>query len=484
VSQGGRHGSLAIVLHTHMPYVHGYGTWPSGEEWLWEAYASSYLPIAELMRGGAAFTLSLTPVVGDQLEAPGAAARCEEFLDVVRRKTHREDEYWLAKKPELAGELRACQHAWLEYERALEQVRGMQQAQRAEDLAAADDLADAPIDHGGHLLTPLSGHATWTSAATHAVLPLIATEAGVRLQVGSGFDSHRRRTGNWNGGLWLPECAWDPELEGVLLDEGVRSVCVEVVGGPAAGLDPWETPGGLRIAPIDRPLIDAVWHHTGYPSRPAYRDSHRRSFQNNPLWANHGGVYDPEAGAAQARADAAEWADACAAAVAGGKSRVAAFDTELFGHWWHEGPLFLAAAVEALAERGVELVQLDDLLQRTELEVAAAPPASTWGRSNDLRTWSDPAVATIAWELRRAELELLVGREPGGVPEAALRDLLVLQSSDWAFMVAEDRVPGYAWSRFAEHRRALTRPAGSLPSSRPRLRHLAPDLAQDALAVG
>ncbi len=51
-------------------------------------------------------------------------------------------------------------------------------------------------------------------------------------------------------------------------------------------------------------------------------------------------------------------------------------------------------------------------------------------------------------------------------------------------MVTEDRAASYGWDRFAEHRRATTVPAGALPSSTPRLRHLAPDLAHDALAAG
>ena len=42
---------LAIVLHTHMPYVEGFGTWPFGEEWLWEAIATSYLPLLDLLDG-------------------------------------------------------------------------------------------------------------------------------------------------------------------------------------------------------------------------------------------------------------------------------------------------------------------------------------------------------------------------------------------------------------------------------------------------
>lgn len=451
-------GTLAIVLHTHMPYVHGYGTWPMGEEWLWEVHATSYLPLAELTaRTGAQLTWSITPVVADQLEAPGAAERCREFVDVVRRRTTGEDLHWMQQgdEPDLAE---AARYAWSTYESAL-----------------------AALDAGGDdLLAPLRPHAAWTSAATHAVLPLLATEAGIRLQLGSGIASHRRRFGRWGGGLWLPECAWDPEIEPALIEEGVRTVCIEVADGPHA---PWETAAGLRILPLDRPLIDAVWHESGYPSHAHYRDSHHTSWQGHQLWANDGAVYDPQRGRERAEADGRDWATRCAAACADGMPRVVAFDTELFGHWWHEGPWFLEAAIQALQELGVQLVSADAVAD-AGLQRGEAPAPSTWGRDRDLSTWSGPAVSTIAWELRRAELDLLSARLPHAVADADLRDLLALQSSDWAFMVAEDRTVGYAWQRFAEHRLATRQRAGSLPSSTPRLRHLAPDLAQDALAVG
>ena len=70
-------GRLSIVLHTHMPYVEGFGTWPFGEEWLWEAIATSYLPLLDVLDAHPGrVTISLTPVLCDQLEAPGALARC------------------------------------------------------------------------------------------------------------------------------------------------------------------------------------------------------------------------------------------------------------------------------------------------------------------------------------------------------------------------------------------------------------------------
>src|SRR3954453_12669492 len=70
-------GDLAIVLHSHMPYVEGFGTYPFGEEWLFDAVARSYLPLLGLVRH---LTVTVTPVLGEQLEAPGLAERVEAFL--------------------------------------------------------------------------------------------------------------------------------------------------------------------------------------------------------------------------------------------------------------------------------------------------------------------------------------------------------------------------------------------------------------------
>jgi 1,4-alpha-glucan branching enzyme len=79
-------GALALVLHSHMPYVEGFGTWPFGEEWLFEAIASVYLPLLELLRGRPV-TVGLTPVLCDQLEA-GIGDRFLAFLRDFRAPIH------------------------------------------------------------------------------------------------------------------------------------------------------------------------------------------------------------------------------------------------------------------------------------------------------------------------------------------------------------------------------------------------------------
>ncbi len=158
-------GRVSLVLHTHMPYVEGFGTWPFGEEWLWEAIATSYLPLLDLLDAGAPLTLSLTPVLCDQLEAPGALERCAAFLRDVRPASHQLDidAFREAGEPAYADEL----------ERAAGQYARRARAARGDPAA-------------GGLLARLAPHAAWTSSATHAILPLVATDAGVRLQVETG----------------------------------------------------------------------------------------------------------------------------------------------------------------------------------------------------------------------------------------------------------------------------------------------------------
>src|SRR3954451_8438804 len=74
-------GDLAIVLHSHMPYVEGFGTYPFGEEWLFDAVARSYLPVLAEARD---VTVTVSPVLADQLEAPGVTERLETFLRAFR----------------------------------------------------------------------------------------------------------------------------------------------------------------------------------------------------------------------------------------------------------------------------------------------------------------------------------------------------------------------------------------------------------------
>jgi 1,4-alpha-glucan branching enzyme len=489
-----RPGELAIVLHAHMPYVEGggpwpppavahymeqhgcdfetalentpnlpdhegFGTWPFGEEWLWEAIATSYLPLRGVL-GRAPITLSLTPVLCDQLEAPGSMKRCLTFLRETRTATHALD---LA-----AARARGERAEAAELERS------------AGEYAVAADALEAL---GTDLLTALGARASWTSAATHAILPLLATDAAIALQLETGIEAHRRRCGEWLGGFWLPECAYAPWLDEPLATAGVRCACVELTNlfgpGDARHLRPLTTPAGLLLWPIDRQLIDLVWSADGYPSGGAYRDRHSLTDHGHHVRANDGSAYDRERAVAQARTDAHVFVRRARERLAGGGVCACAFDAELFGHWWYEGVDWLAAVIDEAERQGVPLAALDETREGHEPAlVPAGLGAISWGDGGDLRTWSGLGAAELAWQARAAELSVLArGSRP---PDRVLRELLALQASDWAFLHSRGLAGDYPRQRadghMAELRRALGAPTTNAVGQQ-ELRNLAPVLA-------
>jgi 1,4-alpha-glucan branching enzyme len=459
---GGTAGDLAIVLHSHMPYVEGFGTYPFGEEWLFDAVIRSYLPVLDVARD---LTLTVTPVLADQFEDAGAAERLRSFLVDFRVGSAEAD------LRDVDPELRpACAGEADRYRRALELL----------DAAGGDPLEPFRRAAGEGRV------ALAASSATHALLPLLATRAGLGLQLDAGIRSHRRRFG-WDGGLWLPECAYEPGLEWALAEHGVEWFCVDQSAHeePLAALRPVATEAGPTALPIDWEAISWLWALDGYPSDPAYARFEGKSLRGMRLWRIDGAPYDPAAAAAAARRQADEFLAAIASRLRGyeaerGRRGLVTFaiDTELIGHWWSEGPLWLAAVLEGAEAAGVRLLTVPRALEEHEPERRPLRRAS-WGEDKDFSTWDSPPVADLAWAGRRLELRLL--REVraglgGDRAERAARELLAAQASDWAFLDRRGQAGDYAWQRAADHSEALYEAIGCDRDTDPRMRSLAPDM--------
>jgi 1,4-alpha-glucan branching enzyme len=456
-------GDLALVLHSHMPYVEGFGTYPFGEEWLFDAVIRSYLPVLEVAER---LTMTVTPVLADQLEDAGAAERLRRFLVEWRVGAAEAD------LPEVPAECRpAVEGELARYRHALELL----------DEAGGDPLAPfrEAVSEGRIALA--------ASAATHAVLPLLATRAGLRLQLEAGIRSHRRRFG-WDGGFWLPECAYAPGLEWRLAEAGVRWFCVDQSAReePLEALAPVRTEAGSVALPIDWEAIGWLWSLDGYPSDPAHAQFEGKSLRGIRLWKVGGGAYDPVAAEAAARRQAEEFLAATAArlreyAAASGRRGLLVFaiDTELLGHWWSEGPIWLRAVLEGAAAAGVQTVTVPEALAEHE-PVERRLAASTWGEGKGFETWDSPPVADLAWGARRLELRLLRALSAGLRGDAALRaarELLAVQASDWAFLDKRGQAGDYAFQRSTGHAEALLEAIDSRPVTDPRMRSLAPDLS-------
>jgi 1,4-alpha-glucan branching enzyme len=445
-----------------MPYVEGFGTYPFGEEWLFDAVVRSYLPAIDFADR---VTVSVTPVLADQLEAAGVAERLRTFV-----REHRLHACEAEAKSLGAPLAAACLSEAARYRRGLDRLE-----QLGDDLLA---IFREPCGAGRIELI--------ASAATHPVLPLVATQGVRRLQVDAGLRSHRRRFGH-TVGFWLPECAYEPGLERLLGERGLGYFCVDqsAHAEPLDALVPVATPAGSVAMTIDWEAISWLWSRDGYPSHPDYVDFHRQAIGGPRPWSIGGRPYDPAAAEATTRSQAAQFVRAAAARLEGfrrhrGRPGLITFaiDTELLGHWWWEGPAWLAEVLRLAPSSGIEPVTLTEALARHEPESRPLLRA-TWGEGKDLRTWDSPEVADLAWAARRLELRLM--RVLGADrlrPEQALRaarELLAVQASDWAFLDRRRQAGDYPYRRATDHARALLEAIHS-PDPDPRLRNLAPDL--------
>ena len=332
------------------------------------------------------------------------------------------------------------------------------------------------------------GVALIPTAASHAVLPLVATTAGRRLQIDAALRSHARRFGPAQG-FWLPECAYRAGIEPLLAERDLRFFCTDQSAHEAGvvSLVPVRAAAGLVAFTIDWQTVELVWSQQGYPSDPAYAEFHRLSMAGTRLWAVSGSAYDPETAAARADQHADEFLDEVAARLEAFRSErgrpglvTFAVDTELLGHWWSEGPQWLAGVVSRAEAHGVRLVTLPEALERHQPE-ARTLRESTWGEGKDLRTWDSPAVGDLAWAPRRLELRLVREIGAGGLTreaaERSARELLALQASDWAFLDRRRQAGDYPFQRSTSHARALLEAIHSRRPVDPSMRNLAPDLS-------
>jgi 1,4-alpha-glucan branching enzyme len=455
-------GDIAIVLHSHMPYVEGFGTYPFGEEWLFDAVVRSHLPVLEVARD---LTITITPVLADQLEDPGVWERLLRFVREYRTGSAELDARDV--EPNLQP---ACEAELERYRHAIDRLEGF----GGNPLAA---FAEASESGRVELIT---------SAATHAVLPLLATRPGRLLQIDSGLRSHRRRFGP-SRGFWLPECAYEPGLEHLLAEFGLEYFCTDQseYEPTRAALRPIATDGPVAF-PIDWEAVQWLWSWGGYPADPLYADFHAKSLRGCRPWAISGEPYDPDAAAERAREQAREFARDIAKCLADYRSASGrrglltfAIDTELLGHWWWEGPIWLEQVLAELPPAGVRSLTLGQALAEHEPERRPLL-ASSWGEGKDLRTWDSPPVADLTWAARRLELRLLrevsTGRLVGPALMRVTRELLAVQASDWAFLDYGRKTGDYPYERLQDHSRAFFEAIECGQSTQPTLRNLAPDL--------
>ncbi|HSP80892.1 MAG TPA: DUF1957 domain-containing protein, partial [Myxococcaceae bacterium] len=396
-------GSLAIVLHAHLPFVrHPEYEDFLEEDWLYEAISETYLPLLLVFDRLAEekvpyrVTMTLTPtlvtMLRDELLMERYSHRLDRLCELGAREVHR------TRTDAVLGRLAHF------YQDHFETLRTAFRERYRRDLVGAfRRLQDA-----GHL-------EIITCNATHGFLPLMQqTPEAVRAQITVAANHYRQTFGRDAPGLWLAECGYYPGVEKFLAAERIRYFFVDTHGltdamprplhGPFA---PIYTESGVAAYARDPESSQQVWSSEhGYPGDPVYREFYRdigwdleldyiRPFIQPTGERKNTGFkyyritgktqdkqpYDPDAARERASVHAGnflfnrekqlEW---LSGRMGGRKPVVVApYDAELFGHWWFEGPWFLEALIRKVAfeQQTFRLVApSDDLAEHPENQVA------------------------------------------------------------------------------------------------------------------
>ena len=460
-------GSFALVLHSHLPWLAGHGRWPVGEEWLYQAWAGSYLPLVRVLDRLAAegrrdvVTLGLTPVLAAQLDDPRCLRGFHHWLG-----------NWRLRAEQAAARWRGTELATAEFRDAARSLDEFEQRWRHGGSPVLRPLVDSGV------IELIGG------PATHPFQPLLDPRLrAFALEVGL-YDT-KLRLGTRPEGIWAPECAYGPGMEDTYAATGVRRFLVD--GSALDDVSAAHTVGDVVCFGRDVAISDRVWSDGGYPSHPAYRDfhtfDHAVGLKPSRITGHDVDPGDKQpylAGPAMAAVDAhvEDFVGAVRRRLHEHRDRhgraglvVAAFDTELFGHWWFEGPVWLEKVLRALPEAGVRVTTLRGALEAGHLGGPVELPVTSWGVGNDWRVWSGDAVADIAAANEHLQERVLRLAPPTAAArdhtrDQLLREVLLALASDWAFMISHDAGAGYARDRAHEHGTRVHRLLDLLESGR------------------
>jgi 1,4-alpha-glucan branching enzyme len=489
-------GYLALVLHSHLPYVrHPEYDRFLEEDWLYEAITETYIPLINvfdgLVKDGVEFrmTMSLTPTLISMLIDPLLQQRYVRHItslielaekEIVRTK----------REPEFNKLARMYRDMFIDARYVFEEKYGR-------NLVSAfrkfQDLGNLEI---------------MTCGATHGFLPLMENAKAVRAQILVAVDVHAKHLGREPRGIWLPECGYYEGLDAILNEAGIRYFFTDSHGvfhatpRPKYGVyAPVYCKSGVAAFGRDIDSSKQVWSSVeGYPGDFDYRDFYRDVgfdldfdyvkpyIHPDGLRVNLGIKYYRITGKSNHKEPYnRKWALDRAALHAGNflfnrekqvewlstmfQDRkpiiVAPYDAELFGHWWFEGPDWINYLIRKTVydQKTVRMVTPMEYLDENRLCQVAEPIRSSWGYKGYAEVWLDGSNDWIYPHLHKAadrmiELAQSIPPADGLLLRAlnqAARELLLAQSSDWAFIMKTGSHVEYAVSRTKTHLLRFTR---------------------------
>ncbi len=485
-----RAGYVALVLHTHLPFVRH----PEHEEfleerWLFEAITETYLPLLErfhrLCNDQVPFriTMSFTPPLLAMFSDSFLQDRYVRYLDRLIELAGKEIERtrWMPPFHRLA----------LFYHHRLTTARRLYvDTYRRNLIQPFRELSDRGV------LEPIA------SCATHGFLPLMDLHRpAVRAQVHVGVQAFERAFGKRPVGFWLPECGYHPGHDEILKAYGIRYFLTDAHGvlfgspRPKYGVfAPAICPSGVAAFGRDLESSKSVWSaEEGYPGDFEYREFYRdigydldyeyvRPYLNGDGSRLNTGIkyyritgktndkqpYDPDRALEKAAAHAGNFLFNREKQIAHLRTVmdrapliVSPYDAELFGHWWFEGPDWLEFLIRKVHsdQRTFELIAPSNYLQRYPTNQRLSPSLSTWGHGGYNDVWLNGSNDWLYRHLHKMAERMTEAADAYPRPDPLrarvlnqmARELLLAQSSDWAFILKTQTHTSYAYRRIHDH---------------------------------
>ncbi|MCX7964718.1 MAG: DUF1957 domain-containing protein [Candidatus Sumerlaea chitinivorans] len=489
-------GYLCLVLHAHLPFVrHPEYEDFLEEDWLYEAITETYVPLLNMMNGlmrdGVDFrlTMSLTPplvaMLTDDLLQTRYVRHIERLIELAEKecvRTRFQPEFYPLAQMYLR-KFTECRRVFVDqYQRNI--VQGFKALQDAGKLEII------------------------TCGATHGFMPLMEiNKNAVRAQVAVGRQAYEVAFGRPPRGIWNGECGYYPGLDEVLAQNGIRFFFVDAHGilhaskRPKYGVyAPLYCPSGVAAFGRDPESSKSVWSaEEGYPGDFNYREFYRdigfdldydyiRPYiHESGLRINTGIKYYRITGKTPHKEPYNEqWALETAARHAGNfmfnrekqveylaslmdrrPIIVSPYDAELFGHWWYEGPDFLNFLLRKIHydQQTLALITPSEYLEIYPRNQVAVPSLSSWGHKGYCEVWLEGSNDWIYRHLHKAADRMVeLANEFKHTNDTLLtralnqaaRELLLAQSSDWAFIMKTRTMVEYAVRRTKEHVTAFT----------------------------
>ncbi|MBI4341844.1 MAG: DUF1957 domain-containing protein [Candidatus Omnitrophica bacterium] len=483
-------GFVALVLHTHLPFVR-HPEHPDflEERWLFEAITETYLPLLErfqrLANEGVPFriTMSFTPPLLAMLADPVLQGRyvrhLEKLIDLSGKEIERTR--WMPPFHRLA----------LLYHHRFKTARQQfVETYRQSLIAPFRELSDRG------LIEPIA------SAATHGYLPLMdLSPSAVRAQIHVGVQAFEHAFGKRPAGFWLPECGYHPGHEQYLKECGVRYFLTDAHGillgspRPKYGVfAPAVCENGVAAFGRDLESSKSVWSaEEGYPGDHDYREFYRdigydldyeyvRPYLSGDGARLNTGIkyyritgktndkqpYDPDRAIERAAQHAgnflfnrAQQIEHLRSVIDRAPIVVSPYDAELFGHWWFEGPDWLEFLIRKAHtdQTALSLIAPSDYFQHYPTNQVLEPSMSSWGHGGYHDVWLNGSNDWLYRHLHKmAERMTQLAREhaqPDALQRRALnqmaRELLLAQSSDWAFILKTQTHAAYVYRRIHDH---------------------------------